>query len=415
MKNSKIPGFKVVPKTGVIYVMTKAAEYGFDYHDPEWANLGQGSPETGLLEGSPERIENIQIEPESQSYGPVAGINELRQKVADYYNLFFRKDKKSKYTYENVCISGGGRLSLTRIAASLDSINMGHFIPDYTAYEELLSVFRGFIPIPILLPPDKNYQISAKELQNQIRGLGLRAMLISNPCNPTGQVIKDEELKKWIKTAEKTQCSIIFDEFYSHFIYNGENKIVSAAEYIEDVNKAPIIIVDGLTKNWRYPGWRISWIVAPKEVIENVASAGSFLDGGANRPLQMACLDLLEPELIKKETMAIQKHFRDKRDYMKKRLEEMGIEIEALPEGAFYFWANLQKLPTPINDSMRFFLEGLKEKVITVPGEFFDVNPGKRRGKARYTKYCRISFGPDLEKLEKGLNSLQRVINKFSR
>ena len=66
--------------------------------------------------------------------------------------------------------------------------------------------------------------------------------------------------------------------------------MISAAEHVEDVERDPVVIVDGLTKNWRYPGWRISWTLGPKAVIEAIASAGSFLDGGANHPFQNAAL-----------------------------------------------------------------------------------------------------------------------------
>ncbi len=62
---------------------------------------------------------------------------------------------------------------------------------------------------------------------------------------------------------------------------------------------------------------------------------------------------------------------------------------------------------------MNFFRECLKEKTIVVPGVFFDVNPGNRRMHARYKNYCRISFGPEIEKLELGLNAFERVIAKF--
>jgi hypothetical protein len=63
---------------------------------------------------------------------------------------------------------------------------------------------------------------------------------------------------------------------------------------------------------------------------------------------------------------------------------------------------------------MSLFREGLKEKVITVPGIFFDVNPGNRRIHGRYENYCRISFGPELKKLELGLDALERVIGKYA-
>lgn len=62
---------------------------------------------------------------------------------------------------------------------------------------------------------------------------------------------------------------------------------------------------------------------------------------------------------------------------------------------------------------MRFFREGLKDKVITVPGIFFDVNPENRRAHARYQSYARISFGPEPETIERGLDALERTIARF--
>ena len=408
-----IPGFRQVPRTGVIYVMHEAAQHGFQYGSPEWANLGQGSPETGPLEGAPPRIEHLDISPGSHAYGPIEGERALRQKVADLYNFLFRQDKESKYTYENVSIAGGGRLALTRLAAALDTINLGHFIPDYTAYEELLSGFKSFIPIPILLDAGAGYKINLANLRNEILGHGFNALLLSNPANPTGQLAEGNELKAWVKMARELRCSLILDEFYSHYIYTGsaqDCKIVSAAAYVEDVNRDPVILVDGLTKNWRYPGWRMSWTLGPKSVIEALASAGSFLDGGANHPFQAQAMQLLEPEWTLQETRAIQTAFRKKRDFMLEKVQSIGLEVESDPEGAFYIWANLRRLKPPLNDGLEFFKAGLEHKVITVPGVFFDVNPGRRRPQARYQHYCRISFGPEMAALERGMAALERMV-----
>lgn len=417
MSQVSIPGFRNVPHTGVIYVIHRAAEHGYIAGDPEWINLGQGAPQTGALPGAPARIEQLNINPCHHEYGPVSGQMQLRQKVADLYNFLYRKDKPSQYSWENVSISGGGRVALTRIAATLGNINMGHFLPDYTAYEELLSIFKAFIPIPILLEPDQFYQAPLDHIIKEITGRGLRALLMSNPCNPTGQLIMGEQLRRWVQLAPAYNCSLILDEFYSHYIYTDHNEntpptLVSAAEYVEDVNVDPIIIVDGLTKNWRYPGWRISWTLAPKEVINAIASAGSFLDGGANNPFQSEVLQLLEPERTLQEASALQKYFLEKRNYTLDRLYNMGIKVEAEPQGTFYVWANLSGLPAPLNDGIRFFEAGLKEKVITVPGVFFDVNPEKRRTYARYSQYCRISFGPEMSALKNGLDAIERVIRQ---
>jgi len=413
-----IPGFRSVPKTGVIYVMSEAAKYGYSYDDPAWANLGQGSPETGPIPDAPPRIQDLTIDPTSNRYSDIQGNLDLRQKVADYYNLMYRRGKRSQYTYENVGIAGGGRVALTRLAAALGNINMGHFLPDYTAYEELLSVFRAFVPIPILLDYESNYRVTAASLRKEILGRGLRALLLSNPCNPTGQVVDGRELKALIDLASETQCTFIIDEFYSHYIYtraaNQSYRMVSAAEYIEDINESAVVIVDGLTKNWRYPGWRISWTLAPKSVIDLIASAGSFLDGGANSPFQKQAMAVLEPEIAIQETIAIQNHFTRKRDLMLDKLQQMGIPVEDAPQGTFYIWANLSNLPAPLNDGLSFFEEGLKENLITVPGMFFDVNPDRRRSLRRYQNYCRISFGAEIEKLELGLAAIERLIKKFS-
>jgi len=436
-----IPGFRTVPRTGVIYVTHEATRHGFAYGKPDWANLGQGSPETGPIPGSPPRVETVTVSSASQQYAPVVGNKNLCQAVADFYNATYRRGKKSQYTADNVSIASGGRLALTRLASALGNINMGHFIPDYTAYEELLSVFKAFTPIPILLRAEHGYKISPADLKEEILGRGLSALLVSNPCNPTGQLMEGKELSAWCNLARECQCSMIFDEFYSHYIYKSVESLnrekvksasakhnstiqrfndstptmVSAAEFVDDVDKDPIVVVDGLTKNWRYPGWRISWTLGPKAVIEAIASAGSFLDGGANHPFQNAALPLLDPENAAAETLAIQKHFGKKRALLLSRLKKLGISADAAPAGAFYVWANLAKLPPPLDDGMNFFRECLKEKVIVVPGVFFDVNPGNRRTHARYKNYCRISFGPEIEKLELGLDAFERVIAKFKK
>ena len=417
--DTSIPGFRPVPRTGVIYVTHEATRSGFTYGHPDWANLGQGSPETGPIPGSPDRVESVPITAAAQQYGTVSGVKDLRQAVADFYNATHRRGKKSQYTADNVSIAGGGRLALTRLASALGNINMGHFIPDYTAYEELLSVFKAFTSIPILLRAEDGYKISPAALKEEILGRGLSALLVSNPANPTGQLLQGRELAAWCELARECQCSMIFDEFYSHYIYTGKTartpRMISAAQHVEDVDRDPVVIVDGLTKNWRYPGWRISWTLGPKAVIEAIASAGSFLDGGANHPFQNAALPLLDPRHASAETLAIQKHFGFKRELVLSRLKKLGISADATPEGAFYVWANLAKLPAPLDDGMSFFRECLKEKTIVVPGVFFDVNPGHRRATARYKNYCRISFGPEVEKLELGLAAIARVIAKFKK
>ncbi len=100
-------GFRPVPRTGVIYVMTEAQNQGYKPGSKDWANLGQGAPETGKLKNSPERISKIEVHEDDLEYAPIDGINELKEAVANLYNERFRKDKKSKYTKDNIAICSG--------------------------------------------------------------------------------------------------------------------------------------------------------------------------------------------------------------------------------------------------------------------------------------------------------------------
>lgn len=415
----RIPGFRNVSRTGVIYVMGEATARGFHYGNPDWVNLGQGAPETGLLPGSPPRLDSIPVAAEALEYGPVPGYKPLRQAVADLYNARYRKGMKSQYTYENVAISPGGRSGLTRIAATLGNINLGHFLPDYTAYEELLDIFRAFVAIPILLPAEEGFRAKSKEIRREIVGKGLGALLLSNPCNPTGQLIRDEALSEWIDAAREYDCTLILDEFYSHYLF-GEaraNRLsLSAAEYVEDVNRDPVIILDGLTKNWRYPGLRISWTLAPKPVIEKITSAGSFLDGGAPHAVQQRVVPLLDRSVADAEAKAIQDHFAQKRQLLIQTIRDLGFVLNRDPEGTFYGFASLENLPVSIRDGMQFFRKALEKKVITVPGVFFDVNPGKRRSSraSRLRHFVRLSFGPDKSSVEVGLARIKQLIEEES-
>lgn len=407
--------FREVPKTGVIFVMSEATKRGFTYGDPEWANLGQGAPETGQLPDSPQRIERVTVDVQQHEYSPVGGLMELRAAVAELYNRRYRRGMKSQYGPENVAIASGGRLSLSRLAAALGRTHLGHFLPDYTAYEELLEIFERFNPIPIPLDPDRGYVCSPLELEREIVHRGLGAVLLSNPANPTGKLVGGGQLEGYVRVARSLDSYLLFDEFYSHYIWDGAASpfgSVSSAAYVEDVNRDPVVILDGLTKNWRYPGWRIGWTIGPKSVIDAVSSVGSFLDGGASHPLQRAALDLLQFDHAEAEAKAIRKHFMGKRELMLRRLMGMGIRVDIAPAGAFYVWGCVDNLPPGLNDGKSFFLRALEQKVITVPGIFFDVNPGQRRfsRQSRFANYLRFSFGPETEQLRLGLDRLEEMV-----
>jgi aspartate/methionine/tyrosine aminotransferase len=87
-----------------------------------------------------------------------------------------------------------------------------------------------------------------------------------------------------------------------------------------------------------------------------------------------------------------------------------GVCVE--PDGTFYVWGNVSQLPAPLSDGMGFFQAALERKVIVVPGEFFDINPGKRRANrgSRFRHYVRFSFGPSMQTMETALSRLEALV-----
>lgn len=190
--------------------------------------------------------------------------------------------------------------------------------------------------------------------------------------------------------------------------------------YTKLTRTTDVLLIDGLTKRFRLPGWRIAWVVGPKDFVDALGSAGSYLDGGANVPFQEAAIPMLEPELVRTEMKALQSHFMEKRDYVLGRLYDIGFRVQDIPGATFYVWLDLTSLDPPlppqanISDGLNFFNALLSEKVIVVPGIFFDLNPAKRRDlfDSPCHHFVRLSYGPKMDVLKMGLDGIERVVKR---
>ncbi|KAK7020399.1 aspartate aminotransferase [Favolaschia claudopus] len=404
-----VPGIEHPGSTGVIYCSDRAMANGFSYAaSHEWSNLGQGAPEVGEIPNAPPRPTSIPLPTDSLEYAPTTGVKALREAVANLYNHTYRQGKESQYTFENVCIVPGGRAGLSRVAAVIGDVYTSYQVPDYTAYDQMLSSFKRLVPVPTALDPKTKYRLDIAQTKKDIQTQGLQIILASNPRNPTGQVIRGNDLKDLVAIGREG-TTIVLDEFYSWYIYPETEQdyghSISSAAYVEDVNQDSIVIIDGLTKNWRLPGWRICWVIGPRNLITALSQSGSFLDGGANHPMQLAAIQLLDPAHVKAEKEALQRHFKAKRDHVLKRLHNMHLDVDIPPTSTFYIWLNLERLPPPLNNGLTFFEELLKEQTIVIPGIFFDINPSHRRNlfSSPCHHFIRISFGPPMEDLDKGM------------
>lgn len=413
------PMVRYVPYMGVIWTVNEASKLGFYNGHPDWCNVGQGQPEVGTIDGAPDRIESLKLQPSDAAYGPVGGTPEVREAIADWVNRTYRKGM-SQYTAENVSFACGGRLALTRLYSIFkDGARIAYKNPDYTAYEDYLYPLRHNCELIELRAEEKDgFTVPVERFENFMYDVRPNAFVFSNPCNPTGQVIKDEAMDRYINAARKENCLLGADEFYATFSYNEDGspaeKAVSALPYVKDINRDPVIVFDGLTKGFRYPGWRTGWAIGPKYLIEMINRAASAVDGGPSTMVQRGVIEELAEGHAEAELLATRKEFAVKRKMMMEGLAELGIHTPAnQPLGTFYLWASIENLPGKLSDADYFFHACLQKKVITVPGHFFDVRPFRvRPTNEPYRHWVRFSYGPNRQTIKTALERIAQVIKE---
>lgn len=203
---------------------------------------------------------------------------------------------------------------------------------------------------------------------------------------------------------------MLLDEFYSHFIYTPEGKPgagpVSAAAYVE---RDPVLVFDGLTMSYRYPGWRVGWTLGPSAMIERLARAASSIDGGLSRIAQRwPCSSLRAPT---QRSTPCSRHSRASAACWSSAWSPWASAPRAAPSPPSTAGPRSKTCPRRSANSLEFFWAALERKVMTVPGAFFDVDPGKRRrGASPYKTWVRFSFGPPIDNPTLGSDRLADLV-----
>ncbi|MGE0192268.1 MAG: pyridoxal phosphate-dependent aminotransferase [Planctomycetota bacterium] len=400
-----------VPATGVLAAMQAAAARGFAAGDPAWVNFGQGQPELDPLPGGGPRPASVPLDTSVEGYGPVPGLPALREAVAALVNHRFRAGK-APYRAAHVAVAGGGRAALSRLFAALGPGRVGHGSPDYPAIAEGLARHAAhLVPVHLEGTPEAGFLPRVERLEQAFAD-GLDAFVASHPNNPTAAMWSRADLARIVAAARRHGTLLVLDEFYGTYVYgeDGDDRSISGLEHVVDPDRDPVVIVDGLTKSLRHPGWRLAWMVGPPAVVEVVSRIGGAMDGGANAPLQRAALDALAPAAADAEARVVRAVFRAKRDRLVGGLEALGLRV-APARGAFYVFCDLSGLPAPLSDADAFFEAALAERVITVPGRLFDMDPAHARtGPSPLASWLRFSYGPPMSVVEEGLSRLSRVV-----
>ena len=306
-------------------------------------------------------------------YSLTQGIEELRAAVSNK----FKKEGQLNYKKENIVItgavSGGLSVILPTLIDSGDEVII--FDPSFVGYKQLILLFGGK---PRIVEKNKDFSINFEKLEKAITQK-TKAIIFSTPENPTGYVYKESELRRLAKMASKNNLVVISDEIYQDFIYEGKHFSIGRIY-------PKTVVLGGFSKSQAMMGWRVGYLSAPEEIIENIIKVQQFTFVCAPTPFQYAAL-----EALKIKNREVIKEYKKKRDFVYDALKD-SYEI-VKPGGAFYFFI---KYPF---GAEKFIQKCLKNNLIVVPGDSF----------SRKNTHFRICYATDWEKLEKAVEILNKI------
>jgi alanine-synthesizing transaminase len=339
------------------------------------------------------------VQGDGNHYSPSEGILELRQAVA-------RKEKrvnKVDITPKDVLITEGISEGIEMILAAL--VEKGDEIlfpgPTYPPYISYTKFFDG-TPVAYETVEKEGWQPNIDDLRKKI-SKKTRALVITNPNNPTGAVYGKKMVKEMLDVAAENDLLVLSDEIYDQITYSQE--FFSAAHLAKDV---PVVGFNGFSKAYQMTGWRLGYMYfkgQPGELDElrTAVEKQCRIRLCANTPVQKAGAAALDgPQDHIKDVV---EKLRQRRDYAWKRLNEIeGISCTK-PEGAFYIFPKIHGVGTRWKTDMQFVVELLRETgVLIVNGSGFDPVYG--------AGHARIVFLPPIEMLEQAFNEIERFMKK---
>ena len=330
------------------------------------------------------------IEKGHTSYTSNLGMPKLRNAICDYvarnYNIAYRP--------ENECIVTVGvseALDITMRAILDPGDEVIYSEPCFVSYPAEILMAHG-VPVPVVTKKEDAFALSPEEVRKKITPR-TKAILINFPCNPTGAVMPESNLRELAKIAEEHDLLVITDEIYSELIY--EDRHVSIASL--PGMKERCIFLHGFSKAFAMTGWRIGYACGPAPVIEAMMKIHQYAIMCAPTVAQEAALEALQNG--NRSMLSMRDSYRERRDVFVAGLNRIGLDC-LLPRGAFYAFPDIRSTGM---DSMTFANELLKkQQVAVVPGEAFG---------ASGNGFVRCSYASGLDELELALNRMDKFLN----
>jgi aspartate aminotransferase len=350
----------------------------FDYMTEDSINLGLGEPDFS----PPLHILNAvkdALDSGFTHYTVNRGIIELRNAISSkLYN-----ENKLSFNSDEILVTVGASEALFICTQAMIEKGDEVLVPDpgFVTYDACVKLSDGK-SVSVKLSEENEFRMNTDDVLDKITDK-TKAIFINSPSNPTGAVLKKDDVKGIADIATDHEILIISDEIYEKIIYEGKH--YSPAQFCDNV-----IVINGFSKTYAMTGFRIGYVAANPYITEEMLKIHQYNTACASSISQKAALAALEGPQDSVDQMV--KEFKRRRDLIIYRLKEMGIKA-VQPKGAFYSFPK-------IKDPEFFVTEALKRDVILVPGLAFGKNG---------SEYIRLSYATSFEKLEKAMNILESI------
>ena len=358
-------------------------------HIDDCVNLTIGQPDFPMPDVVKEAYISA-IREDKTSYSHNKGLSETRQAISNY----FKNKYGFEYSEEEIIITNGASEALDTSLRSI--IEPGDEIlipgPVYAGYIPLIETLGG---IPIYMDTTQLEFKVTPELINKHITEKTKAILLNYPTNPTGVILERSEVKAIVDTLVDKNLFIISDEIYAENTFKGAHPSFAEFEEIRD----QLLLIGGLSKSHSATGIRIGFLIGPEYLIEKLTFMHAYNCICANVPAQIACIAALNEGLEAPQYM--NDAYIKRRDYLKNKLESLGFELTAQPEGAFYIFPSIKKFT---ENDFDFCVDVLEQAhVAMVPGSSFtDMGKG----------YIRISYAYEMDMLKEGMRRLENYLNQ---
>lgn len=335
-------------------------------------------------------------------YTAASGTDELKNAVVEK----LKRDNGLIYDKSQVVVSCGAKHSLYNIAVVLFEKGDEVIIPApyWVTYPEQVKLVDA-TPVIAHTKEEEGFCLTRSILEKAATKK-TKAIILNSPCNPTGAVIPEKDLKEIADFAVKNNIFVISDECYEALTYNGLKHVSIAS--LGDKIKELTIVVNAVSKAYSMTGWRIGYTASTKEIAKAMADLQSQCTSNPTSIAQKAAEEALGGE---QSTVAVmRKAFEERRNYMVDRLNNMPGVYCFKPQGAFYVFPNFSKCISKkyqgkgfsnATDFCAFLLE--EAKVAAVPGGDFGSDV-----------HMRLSYALAMDNIKKGLDRIEEAVKKLS-